>query len=98
MSNPNDFICPACRGGLEVWAEADISVKYDVKSNGRLSKKKIENTGQSDARCGVECKNCDWSAHGDDVEAEPFIDIIDGVLEKTLAMEFSEKRVANNHG
>lgn len=66
-----DFKCPECSGEVSVWADLDAEVTFKINSRGKLVKRKIENSYQTDGRCGVKCTNCNWAIdHMDSVSPD----------------------------
>lgn len=87
-TNNFKFECPKCGSGLSAWADLDAKVTFDVCENGNLTRRRIKNTHQSDGRAGVECKNCNWEATGDDLANYPnFEKLSDEALERQDRIE-----------
>ncbi|HID9801563.1 TPA: hypothetical protein ACXI4L_005746 [Pseudomonas aeruginosa] len=81
--------CPKCRGPLKVWLEIDASLSFAVSRNGKLSKRSITDTLESDGRCGLACQNCDWEIHGNDVEDEVQSKVIESAYEQWEELELA---------
>lgn len=94
MTKKNDFTCPECGSNINAWADIDATAKFDVKKNGELKPPTISNSIQSDGRCGVECKECDWEAHGHDLDEEsPLFRLANEALKQQSEINFlSPKR------
>ncbi|MCI2286099.1 hypothetical protein L3081_25080 [Colwellia sp. MSW7] len=61
--------CPQCGSPVNAWADLDATVNFVISKSGKLIKQTITNNYQSDGRCGVECSECDWAVHREDIKA-----------------------------
>lgn len=81
--------CPECQGPLKVWIEIDADISFHVSRTGKLSKREVRDNEQTDGRCGLECRNCDWQIHGRDVEDKALLKIIVDADEQWQELELS---------
>lgn len=65
-----NYGCPECGSPVQAWADLDATVRFAISKSGKLIKQTITNNYQSDGRCGVECSECDWAVHKEDMTAE----------------------------
>lgn len=76
------YICPECGSSIVAWADLDAEVTFNVNKSGELTSEKIENVFQSDARCGVQCSDCDWESDDISDESDPFFQIANEALKR----------------
>lgn len=77
------YSCPECGAKVTVWADIDAVIEFDIAKSGKLTKQRIENSNQSDGRCGVKCSECGWSLDLDDMdEKSPFLTPAEEALDK----------------
>lgn len=75
--------CPECGSAVRAWADIDARLSFEISSSGKLVKRSIKNTYQSDGRAGVECSLCSWSQHIDDMAVDsPFLPCAEAALER----------------
>ena len=98
MSKFKDYNCPKCGGKLQAWADLDACAKFDINESGGLKRNEIKNNFQSDGRCGVECSECDWDQHIDDIdENNPhLIKAAQNAFSKQEAIGFLTSKRANS--
>lgn len=88
--------CPECKSEIEAWADLDAEVSFRVSKTGKLIKRVITNTFQTDGKSGVRCTNCAWSLHGkdmDEVTHGHFLTLAEKALEQQEnIIELSVKR------
>lgn len=94
MAKKDDFKCPVCGSPVKAWADLDAQVTFTVTATGKLTRPVIQNSYQTDGRCGVDCSECDWRLHGSDMEeGSPFSALADSALEAQDSIQFlSAKR------
>ena len=63
-----------------------------VSATGKLSKRAIEDSEQSDGRCGLQCQQCSWQLHGHDVEDEALLKVIQKADEQWKGLQLSVVR------
>ncbi|MGX8948490.1 hypothetical protein [Providencia stuartii] len=61
----NKYKCPECGSAIRAWADLDSTLTFEINKNGKLVKRQIKNSWQTDGRCGVECTKCDWILYAD---------------------------------
>lgn len=81
--------CPKCDSPVKAWADLDATVNFEISKSGKLIKQKITNNYQSDGRCGVECSECDWNVHREDmtVENNHFKKLADDAMTKQSSID-----------
>lgn len=84
--------CPECQGPLKVWIDIDASLHFNVSTTGKLSKRVIQDDLQSDGRCGLECQECSWQVHGDDVDDDALLKVIQNADEQWQGLQLSVVR------
>lgn len=94
MTKQSRYECPECGNPIKAWADLDAQVSFVISKAGKLTKRVIKNNYQSDGRCGVECTECDWNLHSDDMEVDhPLQALASKALDlQSLIGELSAKR------
>ncbi|TVO81458.1 hypothetical protein AYI81_21185 [Shewanella algae] len=77
------YECPVCGSPIKAWADLEAKISFSVSKSGKLTKQFISNTYQTDGRRGVECSNCNWSQHVDDLDVDsPFVELANTALKR----------------
>ena len=84
--------CPECRGPLKVWIDIDADISFHVSRTGQLSKREVRDNQQSDGRCGLECQDCGWQVHGNDVQDDALLNVIQNADEQWQGLQLSVVR------
>ena len=88
------YVCPECSSSIVAWADLDAQITFKVSKNGNLTNKKIENTFQSDSRCGVYCSECDWKLDELSAEDEPFFELACEALEQQTQIKLLSAKLS----
>ncbi|RXU01337.1 hypothetical protein B1F69_04505 [Pseudomonas syringae] len=81
--------CPECRGPLKVRIDIDADISFRVSRTGQLSKREVRDNQQSDGRCGLECQDCRWQVHGNDVQDDALLKVIQNADEQWHGLQLS---------
>ncbi|HBN6882400.1 TPA: hypothetical protein L3310_002623 [Vibrio cholerae] len=94
MSNKSNYVCPECGSPIKAWADLDAQVSFVISKAGKLTKRVITNNYQSDGRCGVNCTECDWELHVDDLDSNSPLKTaaLDALERQSMIDELSAKR------
>lgn len=89
--NQSVWACPECGSKVEVWADIDACLNFEISSIGELTKKRIDVSDMGEPRCGLKCTKCDWESDGDGLNKKQ-VDMLDNVLEMARNIMLAEKR------
>lgn len=94
MNKQSKYACPKCGSSIKAIADIDAQISFEISKSGKLTKRLIKNSFQTDGRCGVECSKCDWKLHAHDMSVDSeFLDIADSALaQQAQIYELSPKR------
>lgn len=94
LMKKSEFQCPECGSAIKAWADIDAQMSFVISKTGKLTKQVIENSFQSDGRCGVECTECDWNLHSGDMKVDhPLQSLaLEALDRQSMIDEFTIKR------